>query len=98
VFRTRRAKLAEHRREVVLDAWPINTLEIYRAWPGAWPLLFNGSEWDFLLQKPFAKNFLCGIEYAVYKAKRNSSNVARNSASGQAFDLSKLWLYLQYRY
>jgi hypothetical protein len=57
-----------------------------------------GSEWDFLLQKPFAKNFLCGIEYAVYKAKRNSSNVARNSASGQAFDLSKLWLYLQYRY
>ena len=33
-----------------------------------------------------------------YDADRNPTNVARNSATGQAFDLTKFWAYLQYRY
>jgi hypothetical protein len=57
-----------------------------------------GSEWDVVLQKPFKDHFLIGLEYAHYVADRNVTNVARNSASAQAFDLTKGWFYLQYRY
>jgi hypothetical protein len=57
-----------------------------------------GSEWDVVLQKPFKDRFLIGLEYAHYDADRNATNVARNSASTQSFDLTKAWLYLQYRY
>lgn len=57
-----------------------------------------GTEWDFAVEKPFMKHFVAGLTYADYQADRNATNVARNSASGQAFDLTKLWAYLQFKF
>jgi hypothetical protein len=61
-----------------------------------------GTEWDALLERPFGKNLLGGIKYAAYDASSDSLNVARNSkpqsASGQAFDLDKFWVYVQFKY
>ncbi len=56
-----------------------------------------GTEWDFLAERIFAKRFLAGLKYADYRADRNALNVARNS-SEQAFDLTRFWAYLQFKY
>ena len=57
-----------------------------------------GDEWDFLVERPIAKGFLLGLKYADYRADQNDSNIARNTKSQQAFDLTKFWAYVQYRY
>ena len=57
-----------------------------------------GREWNYVLEKSVLKNLLAGMQYADYRADRNVLNVSRNTASGQAFDLAKFWVYLQYRY
>ncbi len=57
-----------------------------------------GTEWDLFLEKPIATNFLVGIKYAYYDADGNASNQARNSISGQAFDLEKVWAYVQFKF
>jgi hypothetical protein len=57
-----------------------------------------GSEWDILVEKTFAKRFLVGLQYADYRADNNALNVSRNTGSGQAFDLSRCWAYLQFKY
>lgn len=57
-----------------------------------------GTEWDLLLEKTFKKHFTVGIKYADYEADRNPLNVARNSTTGQAFDLSKFWAWVQVAY
>jgi hypothetical protein len=56
-----------------------------------------GDEWDFVVERAFGQ-LLVGLQYADYQADRNDLNVARNSTSGQAFDLNKFWAYVQYRY
>jgi hypothetical protein len=57
-----------------------------------------GQEWNLLIEKPIAQRFLIGAQYADYQAERNARNLARNSGSGQAFDLAKIWVYAQFRY
>jgi hypothetical protein len=57
-----------------------------------------GDEWDFVIEKPFSQGWLIGAQYADYQAARNARNLARNSASGQAFDLRRAWIYLQFKY
>jgi len=57
-----------------------------------------GSEWDLQLEKPFLKNYAVGLKYARYDADRNALNVARNSVSGQAFDIEKFWAYVQAKF
>ncbi len=57
-----------------------------------------GHEWDIALERPLGRGFLVGVSYAHYEADRNATNVLRNSADGQAFDLSKTWAYLQFRF
>ncbi|MGH8534353.1 MAG: hypothetical protein ACREV1_16965 [Gammaproteobacteria bacterium] len=57
-----------------------------------------GTEWDLLLEKPIANNFLVGIKYAYYDASGDALNKARNSISGQAFDLEKAWAYVQFKF
>lgn len=57
-----------------------------------------GVEYDAVLEKPFAKNWLVGAKYAAYDADQNPLNVARNSGSGQAFDLNKFWTYIQFKF
>ncbi len=57
-----------------------------------------GVEWDFLVERAFAKRFLAGLKYADYRADRNALNVARNSSGKQAFDLNRFWVYLQFKY
>jgi len=51
-----------------------------------------------VLEQPLAKNFLVGVKYADYGADTNVTNVLRNSSTGQAFDLTKVWAYVQFRY
>lgn len=57
-----------------------------------------GDEWNVVLERPFAKHWLVGVKYASYAASTNSLNVARNSGSGQAFDVDKFWAYIQFRF
>ncbi len=57
-----------------------------------------GNEWDLVLEKPIANNFLIGAKYAYYDASDNALNQARNSISGQAFDLEKVWAYVQFKF
>jgi hypothetical protein len=60
-----------------------------------------GHEWDFVVEKPFAKYFLAGLKYANYEADDNNTNLARNSASTtglQAHDLEKFWAYVQFKF
>lgn len=57
-----------------------------------------GTEWDLFLEKPIANNFLVGVKYAHYDADGDASNQARNSISGQAFDLEKVWAYVQFKF
>ncbi|MBM2830140.1 MAG: hypothetical protein HW411_930, partial [Gammaproteobacteria bacterium] len=53
-----------------------------------------GTEWDLLLEKTFYKHYTVGIKYADYNADQNAFNIARNSLSGQAFDLTKIWAWI----
>ncbi|MGH8590312.1 MAG: hypothetical protein ACREXX_13595, partial [Gammaproteobacteria bacterium] len=57
-----------------------------------------GTEWDLLLERPIATNFLVGIKYAYYDASGDALNKLRNSISGQAFDLEKAWAYVQFKF
>ena len=57
-----------------------------------------GAEWDFLVERVIAKRFLAGLKFADYRADRNALNVARNTATEQAFDLTRFWAYLQFKY
>ncbi len=57
-----------------------------------------GTEWDLLLEKPIGNNFLVGVKYAYYDASGDALNRARNSISGQAFDLEKAWAYVQFKF
>jgi len=55
---------------------------------------YYGTEWDILLEKTFHKHYTVGIKYADYDADQNAFNIARNSLSGQAFDLTKIWAWI----
>ncbi len=62
-----------------------------------------GNEYDVLLERPIANNFLVGLKYAYYDASGNATNFARNSkgfsgVGAQAFDLEKFWAYVQYKF
>ncbi len=57
-----------------------------------------GYEWDFTAEYRVNKYMLAGLKYALYNASKNSLNVSRNSASGQADDLDRFWAYLQFNY
>jgi hypothetical protein len=57
-----------------------------------------GCEWDLLIERSFGKNFLAGLKWADYHADNNTLNLAHNSATGQAFDLTRFWAYLQFSY
>ncbi|MGH8119737.1 MAG: hypothetical protein ACRESK_03875 [Gammaproteobacteria bacterium] len=57
-----------------------------------------GVEYNAIAEKPFAQNWLVGLKYAAYDADPNTLNAARNSAGGQAFDLNKFWIYLQFKF
>jgi hypothetical protein len=57
-----------------------------------------GYEWDLQAERPIGNGFLTGLKWADYHADRDTLNVARNSATGQAFGLTRFWAYLQYSY
>jgi Alginate export len=57
-----------------------------------------GTEWDLVLERPIANHFLVGVKYAYYDAAGDALNQARNSISGQAFDLEKAWAYVQFKF
>jgi hypothetical protein len=57
-----------------------------------------GTEWDLVLERPIANHFLVGVKYAYYDAAGDALNLARNSISGQAFDLEKAWAYVQFKF
>lgn len=57
-----------------------------------------GDELNVVLEQPFGEHFLAGIKYAHYFADANPTNLSQNSKSGQAYDLSRFWVYLQYAF
>jgi len=57
-----------------------------------------GDEVNVVLEHPFGDHFLAGVKYADYHADNNPTNNLRNTQSGQAYDLSKFWVYLQYAF
>ncbi len=57
-----------------------------------------GTEWDLILEKPLGKHFLVALKYAAYEGDDNATNLLRNSASGEPFDLYMAWAYLQFKY
>lgn len=57
-----------------------------------------GDELDLLVEKTFDKRFTVGLKYSDYQADRNTTNVARNTSGGQAYDLEKVWAYVQVRF
>jgi len=57
-----------------------------------------GYEWNLLAERSFGNHFLAGLKWADYHAEHNAMNLARNSATGQAFDLTRFWAYLQFSY
>ena len=57
-----------------------------------------GDEWDVFAEYAFNKQFSAGVKFSDYSASSNSLNLARNAATGQAFDLTRFWAYLQFSY
>lgn len=57
-----------------------------------------GGEWDLLLEKQLGQHFLLALKFAAYEGDDNSVNLLRNRASGEPFDLTKAWAYLQFTY
>ncbi len=57
-----------------------------------------GYEWNLLAERSFSSHFLAGLKWADYHADHNATNLARNSAASQAFDLTRFWVYLQFSY
>jgi hypothetical protein len=39
-----------------------------------------------------------GLKYADYDADENSLNVQRNAVTGQAFDLTKFWAWMEVKF
>lgn len=57
-----------------------------------------GQEWDIQLERPLFDNALVGVKFAAYEADANAENLARNQSTGQSFDLTKSWVYVQLRF
>jgi len=57
-----------------------------------------GTEWDLVAEKPLKKNWLVGLKYSDYDASDDALNQARNRGGGQAFDLIKFWVYVQFKF
>jgi hypothetical protein len=57
-----------------------------------------GDELDLVLEKTVREHWLVGLKYADYRADSNRTNLQRNVLTGQAFDLYRFWVYLQYSF
>jgi hypothetical protein len=57
-----------------------------------------GTEWNLQIERYFFKRYSVGFKYADYRADRNVLNVARHSLTGQAFDLSRFWAWVQVKF
>lgn len=55
-----------------------------------------GTEIDLQATRALNKHLTVGLKYANYDADTNATNVARNG--GQAFDVSKFWAWVQFKY
>jgi len=57
-----------------------------------------GTEWDAMLTHTFKTHYTVGVKYAAYEADQNATNLARNKAGGQIYDLDKLWAWVQIKF
>jgi hypothetical protein len=60
-----------------------------------------GSEWDAQVTRVFDNHYTVGLKYARYDADDNATNRARNgaaSAGKQAYDLEKIWAWVELRF
>ncbi len=60
-----------------------------------------GTEWDAQVTRVFYDHYTVGLKYADYQADQNPLNLARNgaaSAGKQAYDLEKLWAWVEFRF
>ena len=60
-----------------------------------------GTEWDAQVTRIFYDHYTFGLKLARYSADDNALNLARNgadSAGKQAFDLDKLWAWVEFKF
>jgi hypothetical protein len=60
-----------------------------------------GHEWNAQVTRTFYDHYTVGFKYARYEADQNRLNLARNgaaSAGKQAFDLDKVWAWIEFRF
>jgi hypothetical protein len=82
-------------RAAVLGATFIASYHFYESDNGGYRY---GEELNLQLERPFFQRMVAGLKFADYRADRNALNIARNSATGQAFDLTRFWFYLQLKF
>ncbi len=59
-----------------------------------------GHEWNAQITRTFYDHYTVGLKYARYDADQNALNLARNGAASagmQAFDLDKVWAWVEFR-
>lgn len=81
-----------------IKTFDVQTSTSYHVFNAAHDGYRYGTEWNVLAERAFKNGFLVGLKYADYRADRNATNVTRNSASQQAYDLNKFWAYVQYQF
>ena len=60
-----------------------------------------GTEWDAQVTRVIADHYTVGVKYASYEADQNALNRARNGAASggkQAFDLEKVWVWVEFKF
>ena len=60
-----------------------------------------GTEWDGQVTRVIADHYTVGVKYASYEADQNALNRARNGAASggkQAFDLEKVWVWVEFKF
>jgi hypothetical protein len=57
-----------------------------------------GTELDLQLTKTFKEHYTVGLKYADYDADENNLNLQRNAVTGQAFDLTKFWAWMEVKF
>ncbi len=78
--------------------WGANVMAMWHSFAANNADYDYGTEWDLVIERPIFNNFLVGAKYSYYDASGDALNRARNSISGQAFDLEKVWAYVQFKF
>ena len=86
---------------VTVRAFATNLMLVYHTYSSSNDDYDYGHEWNLQLTRAFADHYTVGLKYADYSAADDTLNRARNgaaSAGKQAFDLKKVWAWVELRF